>query len=112
MHPLKQIAQDLTYQFFGNELEVGKYFRYSKKGKAKKEGIPIKIIAGTFLDPVYGRLSNYWCWQQVKSDGTLEKEKNKGYGGGREFFYPITEQKAIMLASNHALNLTKTEGDF
>jgi hypothetical protein len=86
---LSKIAQDLNKKYFGNSLEIGKYFLY--KGK------PIKITHGHFLDPTYHRLSNHWTWRRVLSNGSLGK-KDEGYGGNDEVFKPITEQEAIKLA--------------
>ncbi len=43
------------------------------------DGRKVKIIEGCFLDPVYGRVSNFWYWCEVKADGTLGK-KECGYG--------------------------------
>ncbi len=89
MHPLDRIAKDLTYEYFGNSLAVGRYFIYREK--------PIKIIDGFFLDPVYGRLSNHWEWRRVLPDGTLGR-RGSGYGGDAKIFRPITEKQAIELA--------------
>jgi hypothetical protein len=86
---LTKIAHDLNDKYFGNSLEIGKYFLY--KGK------PIKITHGHFLDPTYHRLSNYWTWRKVLSNGSLGK-KDEGYGGNDEVFKPITKEEAIKLA--------------
>ena len=72
---LTKVAQSLTEKYFGNSLEIGKYFIY--KGK------PIKIISGCFLDPVYYHLSNRWTWRKVLSNGSLGK-KGEGYGENDE----------------------------
>ena len=84
-----KIAQDLTEKHFDNSLEIGKYFIY--KGK------PIKITHGQFLDPVYHRLSNYWTWRRVLSNGSLGI-MDAGYGGNDEVFKPVTKEEAIKLA--------------
>lgn len=89
MNNLYKIAEDMTREIFGNEIEVGKYYLYSPNGQAEKKGYLIKIIGGFFLDPIYHRLSNHWAWKRVKKDGSLGDEIERGYGGGREFFYPI-----------------------
>ena len=86
---LTKVAQNLTEEYFGNSLEIGKCFIY--KGK------PIKITHGYFLDPIYHRLSNHWTWRKVLSNGSLGK-KGEGYGGNDEVFKPITKQEAIKLA--------------
>ncbi len=43
------------------------------------DGYKVKIIDGCYLDPTYGRVSNWWTWKQVKQDGSLGK-KASGYG--------------------------------
>ena len=86
---LSNVARDLTEKYFGNSLEIGKYFIY--KGK------PIKITHGYFLDPTYHRLSNHWTWREVLPNGSLGK-KGEGYGGNDEIFKPIMKQEAIKLA--------------
>ncbi len=60
----------------------------------------IQIISGCFLDPNYGRLSNYWTWREVLPDGTLGKE-GEGYGGIN--FRAITKNQARVKA-NHPKN--------
>lgn len=37
------------------------------------------INSGQYLDPTYHRLSNFWYWQEVYTDGSLGKEEH-GYG--------------------------------
>ena len=34
---------------------------------------------GCFLDPVYGRVSNFWYWNEVRADGSLGPSEC-GYG--------------------------------
>lgn len=43
------------------------------------DGRLVKIKSGYFLDPVYGRVSNFWTWNEVKPDGSLGKHES-GYG--------------------------------
>lgn len=43
------------------------------------DGRKVKIISGYFLDPTYGRVSNWWSWREVKKNGKLGKIEN-GYG--------------------------------
>ena len=78
---LRQIAEDLTIKYLGNQLAIGRYFLYRKGGKGP--GVPIKIISGYFLDPTYNRLSNFWRWQQVLPDGSLEKKAADTVAGNR-----------------------------
>lgn len=50
-------------------------------GKTLKhpDGRKVKITGGFFLDPTYGRVSNFWHWREVKTNGKLGKEEC-GYG--------------------------------
>jgi len=98
MNSLFKVAQNLINKCFGNPLEIGKYFVY--KGK------PIRITHGCFLDPTYNRLSNYWTWRIVLSNGMLG-EKGEGLGGSSKVFKPITKEGAIKLAKE--LRYTKTK---
>lgn len=43
------------------------------------DGYPVKVISGYYLDPTYGRVSNWWTWQRVNEDGSLG-EQESGYG--------------------------------
>ena len=86
---LDNVAQNMTEEYLGNSLKTGKYFLY--KGK------PIKIVSGAFLDPIHKRLSNYWTWRKVLSNGSLGM-LGSGYGGNDEIFKPITKKEAIKLA--------------
>lgn len=43
------------------------------------DGRKVKITKGCYLDPIYGRVSNVWCWREIKSNGKLGKEES-GYG--------------------------------
>ena len=43
------------------------------------DGRPVVVVSGTFLDPVYGRVSNWWTWKPVLDDGLLG-EAESGYG--------------------------------
>lgn len=94
-HPLTRVARDLIEEYYGNFLEKGKYFIYSEIGEAPKEGIPVFITDGQFMGQ-YG-LSNHWHWQRVTSSGELA-EKSFGYGAGKEFFFPVSEEQALSLA--------------
>lgn len=42
-------------------------------------GYIVKIKSGCFLDPIYGRVSNFWRWNRINEDGSLGKEES-GYG--------------------------------
>ena len=38
----------------------------------------VKIVGGQYYSN--GRLSNFWYWQKVNTDGSLDAEKLHGYG--------------------------------
>jgi len=40
----------------------------------------IKIVSGQFLDSTYGRLSNFWYWNEVDEQGTESSQVYNGYG--------------------------------
>ena len=46
--------------------------------------IPVLILDGCYTDPTFGRVSNWWTWQELDNELNL-KEKVSGYGG---FFKP------------------------
>ncbi len=43
------------------------------------DGYPVEVIGGRYLDEVYGRVTNWWTWRRVNTDGTLGDEVS-GYG--------------------------------
>ena len=43
------------------------------------DGRTVKIKSGQYLDSTYGRVSNFWWWNEVLPDGKLGKEEH-GYG--------------------------------
>jgi hypothetical protein len=55
-----------------SSMEVGKTLKHP-------DGRTVKISGGCFLDPTYGRTSNFWFWNEVMPDGSLGKDE-KGYG--------------------------------
>lgn len=85
---LRKIARDITYEFFGNALEVDAYFVY--------DGRPIRIISGQFMG-TYG-ISNHWHWKEVLPNGDLSANEETGYGGDESVFKPISREQAISLA--------------
>ena len=68
-----QFVQDIIHETYGSHLEVGMVTKHP-------DGRTVKIMEGQFLDPTYGRLSNFWYWQEVLSDGSLSSKKENGYG--------------------------------
>lgn len=39
------------------------------------DGRTVHIIRGCFLDPEYGRMSNFWYWKERLADGSLGPEE-------------------------------------
>lgn len=73
MSSLDSIARSINEEFAStSKMKVGKILKHP-------DGRTVKIKSGYFLDPVYGRVSNFWHWNEVRSDGTLGKEEC-GYG--------------------------------
>ena len=91
-HPLSVIARKLSSQLDPG-IEEGKFYVFTDE---EKPGVkyPIKVTSGCFLDPTYGRVSNWWTWHKVKPDGSLGRAIS-GYGGS---WKQITEQQAKKLA--------------
>ena len=50
-------------------------------GKVRKhpDGRTVKIKSGQFLDSTYGRVSNWWTWNEVLEDNKLGPDES-GYG--------------------------------
>ena len=65
----RSINQGLATQ---SSMKVGKVI-------AHPDGYKVKVTKGRFLDPVYGRVSNFWTWRRVLKDGKLGKPES-GYG--------------------------------
>ena len=71
--PLASIARDINQSLAAEStMAVGKTVRHP-------DGRRVKIISGCFLDPVYGRVSNWWTWRPLLKRGGLGK-KESGYG--------------------------------
>ena len=71
MHPLSQLAQDLTRKHIKCSMEIGKQIKHP-------DDRIVKVKSGYFLDFVYGRLSNWWTWNEVLPSGLGPDES--GYG--------------------------------
>jgi len=70
---LHYIAQSINRELASqSKMKVGAVINHP-------DGRTVKIIDGCFLDAIYGRVSNWWSWKEVKKDGTLGK-KEEGYG--------------------------------
>ena len=44
------------------------------------DGRMVYVTGGCYLDPTYGRVSNFWYWNEVLSNGTLSEKDERGYG--------------------------------
>ena len=70
---LQSIATDINKEIASKSImRVGKTILHPS-------GRKVKIIDGYFLDPIYGRVSNFWTWREVFENGKLGK-KESGYG--------------------------------
>lgn len=69
---LRGLARSLTEKYFPCHMEVGKIIKHP-------DGYKVKVISGQYLDPIYGRLSNFWYWRRVKKNGKLGRMEH-GYG--------------------------------
>ena len=65
----RHINQELESQ---SSMAIGKILKHP-------DGRKVKIKSGYYLDPIYGRVSNFWYWNEVKPNGRLGKEEC-GYG--------------------------------
>jgi len=72
MHPLTKLAHDITDKYFQQSMEIGKVLQHP-------DGRTVKVKSGCFRDPVYGRVSNWWTWNEVLPDGSLGLDES-GYG--------------------------------
>lgn len=73
MNALYSIANQINQELASrSKMKVGKKIKHP-------DGRTVKVIEGRFLDPIYGRVSNFWTWREVKKGGRLGK-KECGYG--------------------------------
>lgn len=92
--PLSAIAREISMSL-APALKVGRFF--SQKDQAGRTR-PIKVVSGCYLDPVYGRVSNFWTWREVlgKNGGRIKLgPQESGYGGDE---VEITADEAIAMA--------------
>lgn len=73
------------------------------------DGKMVYIHSGCFLDPVYGRVSNFWEWSEVFSDGSLG-EKQNGYGGKFRRLDKIYKTKIFVELLDAAFTPSTTAG--
>ena len=70
---MRNVVKDIMSEFYTEiVLKIGDIVPY-------KDGRPVKIKYGCYLDETYGRLSNHWTWNEVFDDGTFGPDES-GYG--------------------------------
>ena len=72
MNQLKSIVHEIIEETFSCSMEIGKILE-------DLNGRTVKVKSGHFLDPDFGRVSNWWTWNEVLSDGSLGPDE-QGYG--------------------------------
>lgn len=73
MHPLARIAAELNAESAAkSSMKIGATIKHP-------DGRMVKVIDGCYLDPTYGRVSNWWTWRPVLANGRLGREES-GYG--------------------------------
>ena len=71
---LRRIARGINEELAsGCKLVVGKIVKHPTHGR-------VKILSGCFLDPIYGRVSNFWEWKKVDRNGKPYGRTLSGYG--------------------------------
>lgn len=73
MTELSQVARGINEEIASHSsIEAGKTLTHP-------DGRTVLIKSGCFLDSTYGRVSNFWYWNEVLSNGDLGPEEH-GYG--------------------------------
>lgn len=72
--PLARIAQEMNAELAGrSSMRIGTIIP-DRAGTRM-----VKVASGQYLDPTYGRVSNWWTWNEVLPDGSLGPAES-GYG--------------------------------
>jgi len=66
---VKKIMNELVSH---SAMEIGKVVKHP-------DGREVKIKSGTYLDSTYGRVTNWWTWNEVFKDGSFGPDES-GYG--------------------------------
>ena len=53
--------------------QIGKVYEHPKHG-------PVYLESGYYLDPTYGRVSNFWNFKKIRADGTMSRKTFGEYG--------------------------------
>ena len=69
---MKNTIKNIINDAWPHKLEIGVTVSYT-------DGRMVKIKDGYYLDPIYGRLSNFWTWNEVFDNGLLGPDEC-GYG--------------------------------
>lgn len=73
MRTLQSIARSINSELASrSSMKIGAIIRHP-------DGRRVKVIDGYYLDPTYGRVSNWWSWREVLKRGGLGKIES-GYG--------------------------------
>lgn len=72
---MKEIVQDIIKSHAGSAF----HWRVGTRVEHPRDGL-VEITSGYYLDPTYGRVSNFWTWRKVREDGTLGSHHYHGYG--------------------------------
>ena len=71
--PLARIAQSMNAELASrSSMQIGATI-------PDPNGRMVKVASGYYLDPIYGRVSNWWEWNEVLPDGSLGPTEC-GYG--------------------------------
>lgn len=70
---LANLAKQINQEFAAkSSMKIGEIIKHP-------DGRLVEVVAGTYLDKTYGRISNWWTWRPLLLDGTLGPEES-GYG--------------------------------
>jgi len=73
VNDLARLAREMNEEMASqSSMSVGKHGMHPL-------GYKVLVTSGQYLDPVYERVSNFWCWRRVNDDGSLGDEEC-GYG--------------------------------
>lgn len=72
---MKEVVQSIIQKYAGGSY----HWRKGTRVEHPEHGL-VEITGGCYCDPTYGRVSNWWYWRKVNSDGSLGKKQYSGYG--------------------------------
>lgn len=68
----REAVAEIVDAIFPCSMEIGKTLKHP-------DGRTVKIKSGCYKDPNFGRISNFWTWNEVLKDGSLGPDEH-GYG--------------------------------